>query len=150
MRQPGYFWHNIGNPSDQWWQYLLKTGQIATSFDCQPGDQGEKILRNYIKGDTVIAYARKFGALGSGIINNPDSYRLIAAGSKDDLADGHYLHRLQIDWKCTVPNIESAINPALLLEKYGIFHPRSTSVSIDPQRARRLIADMQIAPSSAK
>jgi hypothetical protein len=46
---------------------LVQTGQIATGFDGQPGDQGEKILRNYIQGDTIVAYATKHGAIGWGV-----------------------------------------------------------------------------------
>jgi hypothetical protein len=143
MRQPGYFWHNIGKASDEWWEYLVQTGQITTGFECQPGDQGEKILRGFIKSDTVVAYSRRFGAIGWGIISAPDSYRLLQPGCKDDRLNGEHLHRLNIDWKYTVDKLENAIAPALLLEKYGIFHPRSTSVSIDPQKAKRMIADMQ-------
>jgi len=143
LRQPGYFWHNIGEASNDWWQYLVKAGQISTSFDCQPGDQGEKILRSYIKGDTIIAYAKKFGAIGWGVINKPESYDLLKPGCKDDKMDGLYLHRLNIDWKFTVEKIEDAIGPSELLQKkYGIFHPRTTSAKIDRQKAKLLINDM--------
>jgi hypothetical protein len=143
IRQPGYFWHNIGQSSDQWWGYLIKSSQIATCFDCQPGDQGEKILKRYIKDDIIIAYARKYGAVGWGVIKNPNSYKLLQVGCKEDILEGEYLHRLNIDWKYTLSKIEDAVKPADLIEKYGIFHPRSTSVRIDPKKAKKMIANMQ-------
>jgi hypothetical protein len=146
IRQPGYFWHNIGIASDKWWSYLVQAGQIAACFDGQPGDQGEKILKNYIQGDTIVAYATKHGAVGWGVIKNPASYRLLKAGCKDDIADGDYLHRLDIEWKYTAATIADAISPKKLLDNYGIFHPRSTCVRIDPNKAKHLINNM---PNSA-
>ena len=143
IRQPGYFWHNIGWPRNDWWNYLVETGQITTSFDCQPGDQGEKILKSYIKDDIIIAYAKGHGAVGWGIIKNTDSYRLLKTGDRDDFPKNYHLHRLNIDWQYTVKKIEDAIKPAELLEKYGIFHPRSTSVRIDSNKAKHLLKNMQ-------
>ncbi len=143
IRQPGFFWHNIGEADNDWWSYLVKTGQIATSFDCQPGDQGEKILKNYMKDDVIIAYAKRHGAVGHGIIKDPASYKLLKAGSRDDILDGYHLHRLGIDWQYTIEKIEDAIKPAELLDKYGIFHPRSTSVGIDANKAKQLLKNMQ-------
>jgi hypothetical protein len=143
IRQPGYFWHNIGDASDEWWSHLVKTGQIATGFDGQPGDQGEKILKNYIQGDTIVAYATKHGAVGWGVIKTPASYRLLIAGCKDDIHGGELLHRLDIEWKYTAATIADAISPKELLDNYGIFHPRSTCVRIDPNKAKHLINDMQ-------
>ena len=143
IRPPAYYWHNVGmKGNNDWWSYLVKTGQIATSFECQPGDQGENILKNYIKGDTIIAYVKEYGAAGWGIIKNPDSYKLLNPGDKDDFLNGVHLHRLNIDWQCTVDKIEDALRPAELLKKYGIFHPMSTSVRIDPNKAKQLLKDM--------
>ena len=144
IRQPAYYWHNIGmKRNNDWWSYLVKTGQIAASFECQPGDQGEKILKNYIKDDTIIAYTKGYGAAGWGIIKNPDSYKLLKPGVEDDILNGEHLHRLDIDWQYTVKKLEDAVKPAELLDKYGIFHPMSTSVRIDPNKARQLIKNMQ-------
>ncbi len=142
IRQPGYFWHNIGDASDKWWHHLVKTGQIATGFDGQPGDQGEKILKNYIQGDTIVAYATKHGAIGWGVIKNPASYRLLKAGCKDDIHGGELLHRLDIEWKYRAATIAEAITPKELLDNYGIFHPRSTCVRIDSKKAEHLINNM--------
>lgn len=138
LRCPGYFWHNIGNTEKAWWDYLVKTNQISTSFDCQPGDQGEKILKKYIKGDCILAYAKKYGFVGYGIIEDPNSYKLIEAGSSDDILNGYHLHRLSINWKATVP-LEKAISPSVMQEEFGIIHPRSTSVSINGEKAKKLI-----------
>ena len=150
-RQPGYFWHNIGDAHDQWWRHLVKTSQISTGFDNQPGDQGERILKNYIRGDTIVAYAKKYGAVGWGKIENPASYRLLEAGCAEDVSGGRLLHRLGIEWKYTAASIADAIGPKELLKNYGIYHPMSTCVKIDPQKAKNLIKDMQNSPNmSAK
>ncbi|MCK5173905.1 MAG: hypothetical protein KAR47_10970, partial [Planctomycetes bacterium] len=126
-----------------WWNYLVDSGQITASFDCQPGDQGEKTLKRYIKDDIIIAYARKHGAIGWGVIKNPNSYKLLKPGAKEDILNGHHLHRLNIDWKFATDKIEDAVKPADLIEKYGIFHPRSTCVKVNSQNAKKLIADMK-------
>jgi len=143
IRQPGYYWHNIGKSNNQWWGFLVSNGQIATSFDNQPGDQGEKILKGYIKGDTVIAYAKKYGAIGFGIIKDPASYKLIKPASNGDHLGGELLHRLNIEWKYTVKDLKNAIPPVILLEKYGIYHPRATSAKINANKAKLLISKMQ-------
>jgi len=77
-----------------------------------------------------------------GIIKNPNFYKLLKAGDRNDSLNGILLHRLDIDWKYTVNKLEDAIKPAELLDKYGIFHPRSTCVKIDPQKAQHLIKNM--------
>jgi len=63
-REPGYFWHNIGSASDDWWTFLVQKGQISTSFNNQSGDEGERILKSYVSGDVVVAYAKGYGAIG--------------------------------------------------------------------------------------
>jgi len=143
IRQPGYYWHNIGKSNNQWWRFLVSHGQIATSFDNQPGDQGEKILKGYIKGDTVIAYARRYGAIGFGIIKDPVSYKLIKPASNGDHLGGELLHRLNIEWKYTVKDLNNAVSPAILLKKYGIYHPRATSAKINANKAKLLTSKMQ-------
>ena len=89
------------------------------------------------------AYARKHGAIGWGVIKNPNSYKLLKPGAKEDILNGHHLHRLNIDWKFATDKIEDAVKPADLIEKYGIFHPRSTCVKVNSQNAKKLIADMK-------
>ena len=121
---------------------MAQNNFISTGFDEQPGDQGEKILKSYIKGDIIIAYARKYGAVGWGMITKPESYKLLRPGCNEDILGGIHLHRLEINWKVTFEKLESAIPPTILLEKYGIFHPRSTSVKINPEKAKMLIDDI--------
>jgi hypothetical protein len=89
---------------------------------------------------------RKKGELAYGLIKAPSSYKLLKPRCKEDVRNGIHLHRLRIEWKYAVDKIEDAISPGRLLEKYGIHHPRSTSVRIDPQKARRLVADMPDSP----
>ena len=84
LREPQYFWHNIGRNTQDWWQYLYETGQISTGFSNQPGDEGERILKNYIQGDTIVAYATGYGAVGWGIIEKPETYKLLRPGSTGD------------------------------------------------------------------
>ena len=45
-REKSAFWHNIGLRDQGWWTYLIKKGQISTSWECEPGDRGEEILLN--------------------------------------------------------------------------------------------------------
>ena len=142
-RSPAYFWHNIGRASDEWWRYLVEKGQISTSFECKPGDQGEKILKSYVSGDTIIAYATGYGALGFGIIENPNSYKLLKPNSPDDFLGGKHLHRLSIFWKYCSPSLKDGIRADLLRNEYGIYHPVSTSARIDDIKAKHLIEDMQ-------
>jgi hypothetical protein len=137
-REPGFFWHNIGQPDQDWWDYLKNTGQITASFSNQPGDEGERLLKRYVKGDTIIAYAKRHGAVGWGVIENPASYRLIEKGSADDKLGGFQRHRLNISWTAVAPKLENGLPAAKVSKDYGIYHPISTSVSISPEKAREL------------
>jgi len=142
-RSSGYFWHNIGKASDKWWKYLIEKEQISTSFECKPGDQGEKLLKSYVFGDTIIAYATGHGAIGYGIIENPGSYKLIKPNTPDDKLKGKHLHRLNVQWKYCSPTLEDGIRADHLRNEYGIYHPVSTSSRIDGIKAKKLIKDMQ-------
>lgn len=139
-RELGIYWHNIGVPSEEWWTYLKTKGQIPACFLGQPGDQGEQLLRGYTKGDTVIAYAKGYGAVGWGVVRSPGStYELVRRGSRDDKLEGEYLHRLGIDWKTIAPRLEDGIRPAVVRKEFGIYHPIPTAVSIPEKKARELI-----------
>lgn len=138
-REPGYYWHNIARPDQKWWDFLVERQQIPACFEDSEGDQGEKILMRYIPGDTIIAYAKGFGAVGWGVVTDPAKYRLLPIGDKGDLLDGSCRHRLQINWKTTVQNLSDGIPPETVREQFGIYHPVSTSVSIDPTKCRKLI-----------
>jgi hypothetical protein len=139
-RQPTHFWHNIGGRADEgWWDFLKKQGEISTGFENQPGDEGERILKSYIAGDTIIAYAKSFGAVGWGLIERPTSYRLIQPGDPADRLGGKHLHRLSIRWKAVASTLRDGIRPEEIRERFDIYHPVSTSVKIDDRKAQRLV-----------
>ena len=144
LREPKIFWHNIGYSEQKWWDYLVKEEVITTSFDCAPNDQGEKILRSYVKNDQIIAFAKGCGAVGLGQIYNPESYRLFSKGSKEDIKNGKHLHRLKIKWKYIAEDINKNSIPTDHINKhFKIYHPVSTSVTIDKERGKHLIEYMQ-------
>lgn len=142
-RTPGFFWHNIGKAKNDWWQYLREHNVISASFSCQPGDEGERLLKSYIRGDTIFAYASGYGALGYGVVEHPNKYHLAAANSDEDVLAGRHLHRLPIKWVSTVDNIRSAIPASVLRDDFGIYHPVATSASIEPSKAKKLIKKLQ-------
>lgn len=141
-REPQYFWHNIASADNKWWRFLVDKKQIPACFKNAPGDQGEKLLTGYISGDTIIAYAKGFGAVGWGIIENPTSYRLLKVGDSDDKLKGNCLHRIEIFWKATASQLSEGIKPETVRDKYGIYHPISTSVTIDENKAKKLIESL--------
>lgn len=141
LRTPKYFWHNIGG-KQEWWTYLVKKGQISTGFSNEPGDEGERILNSYIEGDTILAYASRYGAIGWGEIEKP-KYKLLAPGSKEDKLGGTHLHRLNIKWRNVVEKLEDGFSASLVRNEFDIYHPVSTSVSVDDEKAKRLIAKMK-------
>lgn len=138
-REPGVFWHNIAHAKNDWWTFLVQNSQIPACFKDEPGDQGEKILTSYISGDVIVAYAKGYGAIGWGIIENPHSYKLLRPGDVYDKLDGSCLHRISIVWKATADNLSKGISPDIVREKFGIYHPLSTSVTIDKKKAQGLI-----------
>ncbi len=142
VREPEVYWHNIGESKEPWWSYLTSNHQISTSFTNQPGDQGEQILKSYVRGDRIVAYARGHGAVGWGVVENPQSYRLLNPGSKEDRLGGGHLHRLEVRWQATADSLHDAIPPAELKERFEIHHPVSTSVRIKQNKAEHLIAEM--------
>lgn len=143
VREPGYYWHNIARADQEWWTFLVKNQQIPACFEDLPGDQGEKILTKYIPGDTIIAYAKGFGAVGCGTVTDPINYRLLKIGENGDFLEGHCRHRLRVKWRWTVQDLRDGIPPDRVREKFGIYHPVSTSVSIDPLKCLRLLDYME-------
>jgi len=139
-REPGIFWHNIASADNEWWHFLVQERQIPACFDDSPGDQGERILTSYISGDKIIAYAKGYGAIGWGVIEKPESYKLIEEGcSGDRLKGGGCLHRLAINWKATADNLSEGIKSNVVREQFGIYHPLSTSVTIDTNKGKKLL-----------
>jgi len=138
-REPGYFWHNIGKVSNDWWSFLVEKGQISTGFGNKPGGQGERVLKKYISGDIVIAYCSSYGAIGWGKIESPSSYKLLAPNDPEDFLQGSQLHRLGINWKAAAPSIKQGLRADIVRKEYGIYHPVSTSVKINAEKAHRLV-----------
>jgi hypothetical protein len=138
-REPGIFWHNIARAEQGWWQFLVASRQIPACFDNAPGDQGEKLLTRYIAGDTIVAYAKGFGAVGWGTIEDPGSYRLLTPGSKADYLNGDCRHRLAIKWKATASHLTDALSAEEVRKEFGVHHPIRTSVSIKHADGKRLI-----------
>jgi hypothetical protein len=141
--KPKIYWHNIGFNDEQWWQYLKTNKIITANFKNEPGDEGEKLLTSYREGDTIIAYANSFGAVGWGIIKQNSNYRLIEAGSSEDVRHGRHLHRLDIEWQCVADKIENAISAKDILSKFGVHHPIKTSVRIDNEKGKLLIQELE-------
>jgi len=138
-REPGIFWHNIARADQGWWTSLIANSQIPACFDNAPGDQGEQLLTRYVAGDVVVAYAKGFGAVGWGAIENPNTYRLLRPGDKGDYLNGDCRHRLTVKWKATAHNLKDALPAEEIRKEFGIHHPISTSVSIKYADAKRLI-----------
>jgi len=141
-REPGYFWHNIAEPDQNWWEFLVSNSQIPACFNNSPDDQGAKLMSGYVSGDKIVAYARGYGAVGWGVIERPNSYKIIAVGSKDDALNGNCRHRIKIKWKATVPKLVDGIGAERVRTGFGIHHPIRTSVSIDPKKAEQLMSEL--------
>lgn len=142
VRLPGHFWHNIGHADDGWWSYLRESGQISASFECRPGDQGERILKGYVAGDTVVAYCTGHGAVGFGRVGDPPSYRLLSRGDEGDRLGGRHLHRLKVRWRATAATLSDAIPAEELRNSFGLHHPISTSVSMASGKAEAVTRRM--------
>jgi hypothetical protein len=139
-REPATFWHNIGRADDSWWAALKARGEISASWENQPGDAGERTLRKYVKDDRIVAYATAYGAVGWGIIENPNSYKLLPIGDPGDILPDHgHRHRLNITWKSCAPKIGDGVGSDKIRERFGIYHPVSTSVRIADQNGNDLI-----------
>jgi len=141
LRAPETYWHNIGAADPDWWTYLKAKGEIPASWDNRIDDEGYRLLHSYVHGDRIVAYAAGHGALGWGVLQSP-RYRLVDAGSKDDLMDGYLRHRLTIEWKAKAPHLDDALPAAEVRTRFGIYHPVSTSVTIDRQKADALVQEL--------
>ena len=137
-RKNEIFWHNIADRSQNWWEYLIHSQRIPACFDNQIGDQGHRLLHKYIEGDTIIAYASNFGAIGYGIIPK-HNYSLITENSEDDKLNGGCLHRLEIKWIRYVKNLKDGIKSERLKKDFDMVHPLSTSVKVNDKKGRALI-----------
>lgn len=138
------FWHHIAEVDQRWWEFLVTNGQIATGFDNRQGDEGERILRRYVAGDRVVGYAKGFGAVGWGEIEDPDSYRLLPLGHEHDLLHGHNRHRLNVRWRAVAPKLTRAVEPKEISRRFGIFHPLSTSQRIESGDPKALVEHLSM------
>lgn len=143
-RSPKILWHNVGYPDNQWWSHLNTNKIITASFDNSRDDAGEKLLKNYIPGDRIVAYAAQRGAIGWGIVQEDpySSYKLIDKGHEDDLKSGSHLHRISISWQDVAPTTEQAITATQIREQFQLHHPVSTSTGMSQENGERLIAEM--------
>jgi hypothetical protein len=140
-REAGVYWHNIANSNQAWWDYLKVKNEIPAGFENQPGDEGERILKGYIKGDRIIAHAKGFGAVGWAKIENP-VYRLIPEGD-DEAKMGYHRHRLKVSWQNCAKNLSDGISSKEFEKKTNAYHPIQTSSRIDPAEAEKLIKMLQ-------
>lgn len=139
-REPGVFWHNVGRADDRWWALLNERSEISTGFDNQPGDAGERILKSYVTGDKIVAYATGYGAVGWGVIERPASYILLRSGDTGDALSGHQLHRLRISWKAVARRLEDGVRADEIRQRFDVYHPVSTSVRIADRKGAALLA----------
>ena len=125
----------------------MKANKVITAgFDGEAGDEGERLLRSFVVGDTLIAFATGKGAVGFGVIKKASSetYKLIEPGTAEDIAEGYHLHRANIEWLYVAPSLSNAISARDVREKFGIHHPIRTSCWIDnSENAEKLIAEMK-------
>ena len=138
-RESGIFWHNIARADQSWWDFLVSKRQIPACFENSPGDQGERVLTKYIAKDVVVAYATGYGAVGWCTIENPNTYRLIPVGDKDDVLGGECRHRITIEWKATARKLSEGLSADETRRQFNIYHPISTSVSMSASDGKRLL-----------
>lgn len=138
-REPGIYWHNIARAEQSWWDFLVSQSKIPACFENSPGDQGEKILTKYVPGDSVVAYATGYGAIGWGIIEKPNTYRLIPSGDKADLLSGDCRHRVTVKWKTTARKLSDGLSPQQIRREFNIYPPISASVSMSTSQGKKLL-----------
>lgn len=138
-REPGIFWHNIARAEQSWWDFLVSENQLPACFENSPGDQGEKLLTKYVPKDRVVAYAKGCGAIGWGVIENPDTYRLIQLGDKDDFLRGECRHRITVKWEATARRLNDGLSAEEIRREFNIYHPISTSVSMNTSQGEKLL-----------
>jgi hypothetical protein len=115
--------------------YEIDKGDLKPVYQ---SNQGEKVLSKYIKGDRIIAFAKGYGAVGWGIVENPN-YRLLKLGDKSDKLNGDCRHRIDIKWKAAASALQDGLPVDAIRKKFNIYHPISTSVSIPRQNGEQLI-----------
>ena len=87
----------------------------------------------------MVAYAKGHGAVGWGEVASGSDYELLKEGSDGDFLKGVCLHRRTVKWKATAAGLSQAVSADFIRNEFGIYHPISTSVSINSDRGKRLI-----------
>lgn len=121
---------------------MVSQSQIPACFENSPGDQGEKVLTKYIPGDAIVAYAKGYGAIGWGVIESPNTYRLIKKGEQGDVLHGECRHRVTVKWKATAKELGEGLSAEEVRRNFNIYHPISTSVSMNASDGRKLIESL--------
>ena len=75
-------------------------------------------------------------------VEKQNSYKLLKPGDKGDMLDGKCLHRLLVSWKATASRLKDGIRPDRVRNEFGIYHPISTSVSIEAAKAMGLLVKL--------
>lgn len=138
-REPGIYWHNIARPDQTWWEFLVSHRQIPACFENAPGDQGERVLSKYVAKDRIVAYAAGFGAVGWGVIEDPGTYHLVTVGDEDDVLGGECRHRISVEWRATARTLSNSLPAEEIRREFNIYHPISTSVSINKSDGEKLL-----------
>ena len=87
----------------------------------------------------IIAYANEYGAVGWGVIEKSHTYHLAKRGGDEDYWSGDCMHRLSINWKATATNLSDGVRPGEVRKSFDIYHPISTSVTIELFKAKNLV-----------
>lgn len=132
-----WFWINAGNSSresvDQItarWDAWQVRGVVSVGFRENPG-KAVAALRPLAPGDRILAYVSGLGAVGAGVVAPGASLSVISEQeSQRSPSLGHHRHVLAVNWDRVVDDIKDAVSPAVVVERYGLFHPSSTRQQI--------------------
>jgi hypothetical protein len=132
-----WFWINAGNSSresvDQItarWEAWQARGVVSVGFRDEPG-KAVAALRPLAPGDRILAYVSGLGAVGAGVVAPGALLSVISEQeSQRSPSLGHHRHVLAVNWDSVIDGIEDAVSPALVVERYGLFHPSSTRQQI--------------------
>ena len=124
-REPEIYWFNIGFENQEALDEMKNHKFISAGFDGVDGDREDQIMNSFIKGDSIVAYASKYGVVGYGKVN-VGTYELIKLNSPDDYFNGDHLHRIKVDWINIKNSLNDAIKAKELKEIVGISNPIQT------------------------
>lgn len=137
-QKPQYFWFNIGTQNQAHWETMIDKSEIAVGFEGLKGDKGDLLFQSLIRGDKIIAYCSKHGAVGYAEIENTNTQKLIPKGSAEDYYDGGLLHRLNVKWLKYIPSLKQAISPNKI-RMLGGYTPYKTKSGMELAFAKQLM-----------